>query len=182
MPPNRSRSRRRTRSVGKRRYASTDILWGVRQFRQAWKAAIDTRDVDAMVKLYDTTRSSSVSDTPWLLGTMDSASTPPRRTLEDVRAYFGAFFSNNSSLRVRFAKEVEMPDCMIINPTTVVYAGYYAFDVVNAHRARETGTNQTLNAKFLFILRRCRARSDDSHISPYVIQTHISGTVPIDMP
>lgn len=113
----------------------------VRDIIQKWIAAVQSRDIDATVALYD-------EEMGRLLGTVDDAFSPRRDSRELIRDYFNHFIGNHEKLQANFPK-FDAKDVQFIDDKTAVYSGYYSFELTPFG-----GETKLASAKFTFIIHR----------------------------
>lgn len=129
----------------------------VKQARDAWITAVEARDIDAVVALYD-------PDGGRLLGTLDDAQTPPRSNHARIRDYFEMFLANDA-VEARFPAQVFEKDVQRMGPDHIAYHGYYSF------RLEKDGQARIAHAKFTYLYR----RTEDDRL---LILAHNSGLTP----
>jgi hypothetical protein len=108
--------------------------------RRAWQAAIEARDVEAVVSLYD-------PECGQLLGTMDTSGTARRQNPQRIRDYFESFLAADA-LHVEFHRSVTAEDVMAAGPDHVTYSGYYDFTIT------EASIERVLKGTFTFVYHR----------------------------
>merc|ERR550514_2572094 len=113
----------------------------VRDIIQKWIAAAKSRDVDAIVSLYD-------AKIGRLLGTVDDTSSPRRTSRALIRDYFNHFLGDNEKVVPIFPRFNER-DVQFIDEKTAVYSGYYTFELTPIG-----GNTKIANAKFTYIVHR----------------------------
>jgi len=111
----------------------------VRNIIQDWVAAAKSRDVDAIVSLYD-------AKVGRLLGTVDEKSSPRRTSPALIREYFNHFLGDHEKLVPIFPRFTER-DIQFIDDKTAVYSGYYTFELTP-----HGGNTKIVNAKFTYIV------------------------------
>ncbi len=112
----------------------------IRQARDAWVRAVERRNVDEVVALYD-------SQEAVLLGTVDTDEVGPRKGVECIRGYFKRFLANDE-VRALFSSSVEEAHIEYYGDMYVAYSGYYAFTLVKDGGAR------VAHAKFTYVYKR----------------------------
>merc|ERR1711907_367407 len=116
-------------------------LSDVRDIIENWIAAAQSRDVDAIVSLYD-------PKIGRLLGTVDESSSPRRTSRALIREYFNHFLGDNERVVPIFPKFNDR-DVQFIDDKTAVYSGYYTFELTP-----KGGNTKIANAKFTYIVHR----------------------------
>jgi len=126
---------------------------------RAWAAAVSSRDVDAVLSLYE--------NEGVLLGTLDQPATGARRGHKQIRPYFDRFLARDA-IDVEFlSRSVKELDLQRASDNCVIHSSYYSFRLTNK------GAQQAwmVRAKFTFIFH----KGPDGLMK---ILTHNSGLVP----
>lgn len=128
----------------------------VKHARDTWRAAVEARDVGAVLALY--------AGDGRLLGTLDTADTDRRQRSYRIRDYFEQFL-DREEIRVEFRRTVTSEDVVALGPGLAAYVGYYDFVL------RGGGIEEVAKAKFTFVYR----RGEDGRLE---ILIHNSGLTP----
>jgi hypothetical protein len=131
-------------------------LGEVRRARQQWIEAVEARDVEAVMALYDASEGV-------LQGTMDTKATGRREGADRIRDYFEHFLANDRVV-VGFPEKIKGEDLVALGPGRVAYYGFYEFTL------EKDGQRKVAHAKFTFIYERGE--------NGLVIKLHNSGLTP----
>ena len=109
--------------------------------RDAWIEAVQARDIDATVALYDSERGI-------LCGTVDEKEQGPRVGSDAIREYFVHFLANDEVV-AEFPPD-EKAKIVLLSEALALYTGYYVFQLT------KDGKTQVVNAKFTYLYEKGR--------------------------